>query len=201
MKEVSLWSGHCLPDVKDAYRSLHSWQQVYALAALSDHADTATFHIVRYHQAWMEEHRLYIQTELCTSTLSNEMNQGPLTEDRRYKFLREICLALEFIHKNGMVHLDIKPETIFVSQKWCNLPGRPLLSFPILILCFCSLDKKWSIQVRGFWSCLQSIEPSRCRRRWFEIHVKWNAFRRSWRLDEKRHILTWYYAVRSMPLW
>jgi serine/threonine protein kinase len=34
---------------------------------------------------------------------------------RRYKFLREICLALEFIHKNGMVHLDIKPENIFVS--------------------------------------------------------------------------------------
>ena len=90
--------------------------QVYALAALSDHADTATFHIVRYHQAWMEEHRLYIQTELCTSTLATEMNQTPLSVDRRYKFMREMCLALEFIHKNGMVHLDIKPENIFVSQ-------------------------------------------------------------------------------------
>jgi wee1-like protein kinase len=89
--------------------------QVYALAALSDQADTATFHIVRYHQAWMEENRLYIQTELCTSTFAGEMKQGPLSVKRRYKFLREICLALEFIHKNGMVHLDIKPENIFVS--------------------------------------------------------------------------------------
>lgn len=90
--------------------------QVYALAALSDQADTATFHIVRYHQAWMEESRLYIQTELCTTTLAAEMKQGKLTTQRKYKFLREISVALEFIHKNGMVHLDIKPENIFVKN-------------------------------------------------------------------------------------
>jgi hypothetical protein len=92
-------------------------KEVYALASLSDQADTATFHIVRYHQAWMEDHRLYIQTELCTTTLQAEMQQAapvPLSLWRRYKCLREILLALEFIHKNGMVHLDIKPENIFV---------------------------------------------------------------------------------------
>lgn len=93
-------------------------KEVYALAALSDQADTATFHIVRYHQAWMEEERLYIQTELCTTTLQAEMQlaaprQLPLAT--RYKCLREILLALNFIHSNQMVHLDIKPENIFVS--------------------------------------------------------------------------------------
>ena len=93
-------------------------KEVYALAALSDQADTATFHIVRYHQAWMEEQRLYIQTELCSTTLQAEMEQvAPmqLPLPTRYKCMREILLALEFIHKNGMVHLDIKPENIFVS--------------------------------------------------------------------------------------
>ena len=93
-------------------------KEVYALAALSDRSDTATFHIVRYHQAWMEEERLYIQTELCTTTLQAEMQmaaprQLPLAT--RYKCLREILLALTFIHNNQMVHLDIKPENIFVS--------------------------------------------------------------------------------------
>jgi hypothetical protein len=92
-------------------------KEVYALAALSDRSDTATFHIVRYHQAWMEEERLYIQTELCTTTLQAEMQmaaprQLPLAT--RYKCLREILLALNFIHNNQMVHLDIKPENIFV---------------------------------------------------------------------------------------
>ena len=90
---------------------------MYALAALSDQADTATFHIVRYHQAWMEDERLYIQTELCVGTLADEIEHtGLLTEGRRYKMLREMLLALSFLHRNNMVHLDIKPENIFVKN-------------------------------------------------------------------------------------
>jgi serine/threonine protein kinase len=88
-------------------------KEVYALAALGNQSDTATFHIVRYHQAWMEDHRLYIQTELCTTTLQAELklaSPAALPIERQYKCLREILLALEFIHKNGMCHLDIKPE-------------------------------------------------------------------------------------------
>jgi hypothetical protein len=113
----------CMYAVKAAHRPAKGssdkdrmLKEVYALAALSDQSDSATFHIVRYHQAWMEENRLYIQTELCTCTLSDEIKRNSMnTEQRRYKFLREILLALEFIHRNGMVHLDIKPENIFVS--------------------------------------------------------------------------------------
>lgn len=108
-----------------------SLTQVYALAALSDQADTATFHIVRYHQAWMEDQRLYIQTELCTSTLSAEIEHNSpalLSVERRYKFLREICLALEFIHKNGIAHLDIKPENIFIKNDRFKLGDFGLVS-------------------------------------------------------------------------
>lgn len=93
-------------------------KEVYALAAICDQADTATFHIVRYHQAWMDDdQKLYIQTELCTSTLSHEIMQNKLINlDRRFKLLREILLALEFIHRNKMVHLDIKPDNIFIKD-------------------------------------------------------------------------------------
>jgi len=101
------------------------FSKVYALAALSDHADPATFHIVRYHQAWMEDDRLYIQTELCSSNLFGEIEHsgGRLSEERRYKLLREMLLALEFIHREGMCHLDIKPENIFVKTNVFKL-GR-----------------------------------------------------------------------------
>jgi len=106
-------------------------KEVYALAALSDRADTATFHIVRYHQAWMEEERLYIQTELCTTTLQAELQlaapkQLPLAT--RYKCLREILLALTFIHNNQMVHLDIKPENIFLKNDQFKLGDFGLVS-------------------------------------------------------------------------
>lgn len=92
-------------------------KEVYALAALRDLTDIGTFHIVRYHQAWMEEERLFIQMELCTGTLQEEIQSGLLMQciPRRYKLLREISMALELIHRNDMVHLDIKPENIFIK--------------------------------------------------------------------------------------
>ena len=66
----------------------------------------------------MEDDRLYIQTELCNFNLSDEIatNGGKLDCDRRYKLLREMLLALEFIHRNAMCHLDIKPQNIFVKK-------------------------------------------------------------------------------------
>lgn len=100
---------------------------MYALAALSDQADPATFHIVRYHQAWMEDDRLYIQTELCSGTLADDVAQGIMTEPRRFKLLREMLLALDFLHRQHMVHLDIKPEvsktrlTGRLNIVWCRV--------------------------------------------------------------------------------
>jgi hypothetical protein len=94
-------------------------REVRSLAALSDLTDPAAFHIVRYHQAWLDDRRLFIQTELCTSTLSDEMKvKGPIAHDtqRRFKLLREMCLALDLIHRKDMVHLDIKPENIFIKN-------------------------------------------------------------------------------------
>lgn len=66
----------------------------------------------------MEDDRLYIQTELCTGTLADEIVHagGRLTERRTYKAMREILVALDFLHRQQMVHLDIKPENIFLKN-------------------------------------------------------------------------------------
>jgi serine/threonine protein kinase len=105
-------------------------KEVTALAALSDLSDTAAFHVVRYHQAWMEDDRLHIQTELCTSTLRMEMDSGLLQKDtkRQYKLLREILLALRLIHQNNLVHLDVKPDNIFVKDGSFKLGDFGLVS-------------------------------------------------------------------------
>jgi len=98
-------------------------QEVKALAVLSDVSDMAAFHIVRYHQAWIEENTLHIVTDLCTSTLQDEMKSGLLKNntERHYQLLREMLLALKLIHQHGKVHLDIKPENIFVKDQLFKL--------------------------------------------------------------------------------
>ena len=121
--------------------------QVFALAALCQQDDFRTFHIVRYQQAWLEDDgTIYIQTELCSATLRDEISRpsgaeaagrGGTQEDstpmeataagpaatavaldvfRQLKLLREVLLALELVHQQGMVHLDIKPENIMIKN-------------------------------------------------------------------------------------
>ena len=133
-------------------------REVFALAALCQQDDVRTFHVVRYQQAWLEDDgTLYIQTELCSATLRDEMSgkvaggsgmavktaerdptTGKQTLDvfRQLKVLREILLALELVHEKGMVHLDIKPENIFVKN---NL-----------------------FKVRFIWSTFYVCYPSQC---------------------------------------
>ena len=76
----------------------------------------------------MEDERLFIQTELCQGNLVKEMSQNRLNLARRYKLLREICLALAFLHKHEMVHLDIKPDNIFIKNDQFKLGDFGLVS-------------------------------------------------------------------------
>ena len=100
-------------------------KEIYALAALSDSSCGGAFHIVRYHHSWVEgggcddAKRLFIQMELCDHTLVQEIEQGRLVQDngdRLFKLLREMCLALNVIHTNNLVHLDVKPDNIFIKD-------------------------------------------------------------------------------------
>jgi serine/threonine protein kinase len=51
-----------------------------------------------------------------------------LDEKQRYKLLREMLLALDLVHKSGMIHLDIKPENIFIKNGQYKLGDFGLVS-------------------------------------------------------------------------
>jgi serine/threonine protein kinase len=110
-------------------------REVHALSSLSNRSDIGSLYIVRYHQAWIEDSRLFFQTELCETSLRDELQKHKqesasiqITENQAYKIFRDLSLALEFIHRQGVVHLDIKPENVFLKDEKYKLGDFGLAS-------------------------------------------------------------------------
>lgn len=90
-------------------------QEVYALSALSCRGDFNK-HIVRYFSAWCEDEKLYLQMELCESTLDKYILRTKLNEEKIKRIMKSVLKGLAFLHNQYIVHLDIKPENIFIHN-------------------------------------------------------------------------------------
>ncbi|CDW88896.1 wee1-like protein kinase 2 [Stylonychia lemnae] len=105
---------------KDGFEKTCFLQEVYALSALSVGFESP--HIVRYYSGWIEDQNLYIVMELCQESLRSyskkrrTLNGYQMAELEIKQIMRDVCLGLNELHNKGIVHLDIKPENILLSQ-------------------------------------------------------------------------------------
>ncbi|GAM28405.1 hypothetical protein SAMD00019534_115810 [Acytostelium subglobosum LB1] len=77
--------------------------------------------IVQYYNCWEQAGILYIQTELCErGTLKDLLDMVDeatvLPEELVWNLLLDCCLGVQHIHQANMLHLDIKPENLFISS-------------------------------------------------------------------------------------
>ncbi|PWN46356.1 kinase-like protein, partial [Ceraceosorus guamensis] len=78
--------------------------------------------VVSLVDAWEEGGHLYVQTELCPlGTLSFFLEEfgnlaGQLDEARLWKVLAELTAGLDHVHSNGILHLDLKPANVFITE-------------------------------------------------------------------------------------
>lgn len=107
----------CMYAVKHGIRQLHddalrrqALMEVQSLAALGFHEN-----IVGYHTSWFENEKLYIQMELCDHSLSFSKSHI-LPKEEIFEVLYQMAKALQFIHKRGIAHLDLKPENIYIKN-------------------------------------------------------------------------------------
>jgi len=90
--------------------------EVFAHSALIKHK-----HVVRYYNSWVENGRVYIQNEYCeggslAAKIQEFRNSGKkFTEAELKRILLHLSKGLDYIHSKLLVHLDVKPENIFIS--------------------------------------------------------------------------------------
>jgi len=74
-------------------------------------------HVLKFEQAWTFQGKIHILTELCVhGNLDQVISNNPeFPEEDIWRAVVQISLGLGCIHKNGLLHLDIKSANIFVE--------------------------------------------------------------------------------------
>ncbi|KAL6474927.1 hypothetical protein MHYP_G00159670 [Metynnis hypsauchen] len=78
-------------------------------------------HILGFSAAWEEGGHLYIQTELCRTSLLLHSEDQPSNpgEACAWDYLCDLLLALDHLHSQGFAHLDLKPANVFLTRSGC----------------------------------------------------------------------------------
>ncbi|KAH7059908.1 kinase-like domain-containing protein [Linnemannia elongata] len=71
-------------------------------------------------EAWEQKGKIYMRMELCKlgslkSALLAQKKYGGFDEKRTWKCLSDLASGLRAIHDSNIIHLDIKPENIFIT--------------------------------------------------------------------------------------
>lgn len=95
-------------------------REALALGALGDHPHIVTL----YRTATLADHRPFLVLELCTTSIGRQIEQhGAISARRATAVAVKIAGALETAHRAGLLHLDVKPGNILITQY-----GEPALT-------------------------------------------------------------------------
>uniref|UniRef100_A0A6A7FTT7 non-specific serine/threonine protein kinase n=1 Tax=Hirondellea gigas TaxID=1518452 RepID=A0A6A7FTT7_9CRUS len=74
---------------------------------------------VQFYRAWEERQHLYILTEACQHSLADraDSTSQPVSESLLWNYALDLLQGVEHLHNNSLVHMDIKPENIFISNE------------------------------------------------------------------------------------
>lgn len=72
-------------------------------------------HVVRLHEAGEHDGRLYLVLDLVPGGSLKDRAGGPMPPRSAAILMESVCRAVEAIHREGLLHLDIKPSNILLD--------------------------------------------------------------------------------------
>lgn len=120
--DTDRWVALKIIDAADASpHALESFRrEALALGSLGDHPHIVTL----YRTATLADHRPFLVLELCTTSIGRQIEErGALSARRCTAVAVKIAGALETVHRAGLLHLDVQPSNILITQY-----GEPALA-------------------------------------------------------------------------
>lgn len=74
-------------------------------------------HIVPLYDYWREPDRAYLVMRLLPTNLADALADGPISPDQLSEIIVQVAGALDFAHKLGVVHRDVKPANILLDSE------------------------------------------------------------------------------------
>ena len=72
---------------------------------------------MHFYQSWEDNGRLYQKFELCQKSLLDISEENhDVSESLIWAYLVDLLLAVQHLHDHDLIHMDIKPENIFIGM-------------------------------------------------------------------------------------
>lgn len=80
-------------------------------------ANQARKYAVTIHDIFTEDEQMHLVLELCLGNLSDWVQvHGPMTTQHALQVMLPVCAALQIAHESEIIHRDVKPHNILISQ-------------------------------------------------------------------------------------
>jgi len=111
------WVALKISKVNPQYESIRLRKEVEMVAKLPEHPNIAYYEECYTFPQMDGEYDFGILQYYEEGNLLQLMKRDELTTDKKYAILRQILSGIDFLHKNGIIHRDMKPQNILIANR------------------------------------------------------------------------------------
>lgn len=106
-----------LPELMEEDDTVEIFHREARLAAQLEHPNIVTIHNIGTENCQGKLHHFIAMEFLPGGSLRQRITKVPVPLEQAVDWMRQMTAALDYAHKRGVVHQDIKPDNIFITQE------------------------------------------------------------------------------------